>query len=60
MAAVCVVRQSICAIRENRRNGLSEPDWSMQNALAEEQKCSAQSQAISCMPTAQGEREDLM
>lgn len=37
MAAVCVVRQSICAIRENRRNGLSEPGWSMQNALAEEQ-----------------------
>lgn len=37
MAAVCVVIQSIRAIRENSRNGLSVPDWSMQNALAEEQ-----------------------
>lgn len=37
MAAVCVVWQRIYAIREDRRNGLSEPDWSMQNALAEEQ-----------------------
>lgn len=28
---------SICAIREDRRTGLSDPDWSTQNALAEEQ-----------------------
>ena len=27
-----VVRQNIYAVKENRRNGLSEPDWSMQNA----------------------------